>query len=126
MKTLVMFLLMTMTAHAEPLYLKCTGEKFIVTSPRRGPAAISVIIDSDGLNVRIEGEDWLLIPLLPPNLLPPKHDEADEIIHFSKPDKLGRESHPFGRINRITGQIYVHYGGGNVFEGVCHKTEKLF
>jgi hypothetical protein len=122
MKALVLLLFMTMTANASPVYMTCKGEKFVVTSPARESAELSVSIDKDTLSISIEGENWFLYTS------PPSRPKEPDEYHFSKfgsqrPD--GKTAvRPFGQINRITGKISVHGEGGNVFEGICQSTKK--
>jgi len=53
MKTFVVFLLLTTSAHASPLHLSCQGEGYLsVDHPEREPTTISVTID--GTSVKVE------------------------------------------------------------------------
>ena len=113
MKTFVMLLLLTASAHAAPLYLSCRGEARMGTVGEPEPATISITID--GTNVKVE------------DLAPVKIFSKDEDVWTFGSGGVGVW---YGEINRITGQaqimISVNKSINSFFDGVCHKSEKLF
>jgi hypothetical protein len=109
-----MFLLLTTSAHAAPLHLSCRGEGHVGQGPPE-PATISITVD--GTNVKVEDFDPVQI-----------YSNDEDIWTFGEPGRLGRVS--WGQINRITGQVQfmskVTASINTYFDGVCHKSEKLF
>jgi hypothetical protein len=119
MRTFLMFLLLTTGAHAAPLHLSCKGDGYIYREnrePAREPATISITVD--GTNVKVED-------LAPVQI----YSNDEDVWTFGDPGfRVGWVS--WGQINRITGQaqimIKVTTSMSSRFDGVCHKTEKLF
>jgi hypothetical protein len=113
MKTFFMLLLLTATAHATPLYLSCRGEARMGTVAEPEPATISITID--GTNVKVE------------DLASVKIYSNDEDVWTFGGGGVGVW---YGQISRITGQaqimISVNKSINSFFDGVCHKSERLF
>jgi hypothetical protein len=119
-KTFALLLcLIATTADAAPLYLKCDGEEHTV-GDRSTATQVTYSIKIDGTNVWFEGGDPF--PIL--------SDDGDVLTFGSET----RASDVYGTINRITGHVEITFSlklkKGQIydwkFEGVCHKTEKLF
>ena len=98
-----------------PLHLKCEGEwRSLQLNQQPEPAITSVTVD--GANITVE------------NFAPVPISSDDDVWTFGgdKRAKVG----PSGQINRITGQALIVMQFPEsillLFEGVCHKTERLF
>jgi hypothetical protein len=124
-KTFVVLLcLIATTADAAPLYLKCDGKHYTMgihrtdEEDRSDAMQITQSIRIDGTNVWVEG-GYDPVQIF--------HDDGDT---WQFGNTVGQPL--YGTLNRITGSVHImfwdplkrsHHG---VFEGVCHKTEKLF
>ena len=120
MKTFALFLCLTATtADAAPLYLKCEGKEYRDDPSDAKPVTISIKID--GTNVWVEDG------------LPSVHYGDDGDIWTFGNETTTTETH--GSLNRISGHVKISFAAipkkvgqslDRNFEGVCHKTEKLF
>jgi hypothetical protein len=121
MKTFAVLLcLIATTADAAPLYLKCDGKGYDVRDPS-GAERVTQSIKIDGTNVWFESGDPF----------PIYSDNGDDLVSFGS-EMAGKVT--YGTLNRITGHVEITFEFGvkgkrgltTRFEGVCHKTEKLF
>jgi hypothetical protein len=122
MKTFAVFLcLIATTANAAPLYLRCDGKGYDPRDPSDSDAElVTQSIKIDGTSVTFEGD--YLMPIL--------SDDGDVLTFGSETSTKVS----YGTLNRITGRVEITFefvvNGKRLlpsrFEGVCHKTEKLF
>jgi hypothetical protein len=117
MRTFIMFLLLTASAHAAPLYLSCKGEAHEDVGSTIGqPEQATISITVDGTNVKVED-------LAPVQI----YSNDEDVWTFGNPAGLGVS---YGQINRITGQAHIMISItksiSSWFDGVCRKSEKLF
>ena len=116
MKTFAVFLcLIATTADAAPLYLKCEGKEYSRDPSDSEPVTYSIKID--GTNVTFEGGDPM--PIYTTN-------GGDTWLFGSLTGRVY-----YATINRITSHVTFSLRTPKkiymtAFEGVCHKTEKLF
>jgi hypothetical protein len=116
MKTFVVLLcFIATTAHAAPLYLKCEGKLFHTRYYPSGTEWTTQSIKIDGTTVTVEGGKPVEI-----------YSDDGDVWTFGNP-----AGSPFGgSINRIIGRAEITFSitesDNTWFEGVCHKTEKLF
>jgi hypothetical protein len=134
MKTFVVFLcLITTTANATPVYLKCHGKLY--EGRESEPKMLSIKIDGANVAVTVENN----LPRVDHPVSVPVRDDNDneDILAFGGSVPKGEEeeaevSGVYGKIDRITGHSSITFFpvGGNplmrIFEGECRKTEKLF
>jgi hypothetical protein len=112
MKTFALFLcLIATTADAAPLYLTCEGKRSNLLKPSEAKQQISQSIRIEEQNLWFEGSKTSI------------HADGGDTLSFSGGGIIGT-------LNRITGRVEVSnqisFSVTTMFEGVCHKTEKLF
>jgi hypothetical protein len=115
---IVIVLVISQIAHAEPVLLACYGEIRNARSEQTEKYALPVRIDLQAGTVRVE--NYEAVPFMGP-------PEDDTVAFIAKPEtKIGVST---GSINRITGQASIHIirnDGLLIFEGNCRRAEKLF
>jgi len=111
---LPLLFLLTTTADATPLRLKCEGEwRSLKNNQQSEPAAISVTVD--GPNITVEGWSARI------------SSDADDVWTFGDANAALGVS---GTLNRVTGlaSILMKFPSSILlwFEGACQKAERLF
>jgi hypothetical protein len=113
-------------AHADPVYMACTGQMLLPNKKVDMNATLSLAIDLRAGAVTVGGYQPVgLVPAIPaaPGI---PNAESNMVVFFGATSQ-GVLS---GRVDRITGEASVHFSPDTpqdqFFDGVCKTTQKLF
>jgi hypothetical protein len=122
----IVMLVTSTAAHADPVYMACTGQMLLSNKRVDMKATLSLTIDLRAGTVTVGGYQPVgLVPAIPaaPGI---PNTESNMVVFFGATSQ-GVLS---GRVDRVTGEASVHFSPDKpqdqFFDGVCRATQKLF